>query len=300
MSARLDLSHCQELASARGGRCLSDSYAGAHGKLDWECSSGHSWSAKPNDVQQGHWCRQCGNSRKDVSWCREMAAARGGRCLADSYVNNRQKLQWSCHQGHTWLARPCSVQAGDWCLKCSGRARKDISWCREMAAQRGGSCLSAEYVNSKTRVQWRCAQGHVWHSKPASVSRGQWCRQCATEKGRVYKDPLCRKLATRLRVRLCNAVRRVSRAGSAVRDLGASIPEFRTYMESRFQPGMSWDNWGKGPGKWEIDHVMPLARFDLSKREDVLAACHYTNLQPLWGAENASKGASLPASSNNL
>jgi hypothetical protein len=54
---------------------------------------------------------------------------------------------------------------------------------------------------------------------------------------------------------------------------------------------MSWDNYGrkKGVRCWEIDHIIPLISLDLSDREQLLKACHYTNLQPLWAKDNWSK-----------
>lgn len=103
------------------------------------------------------------------------------------------------------------------------------------------------------------------------------------------------RLATRLRIRMCNAIRRVMAGspgtGSAVRDLGCSIVALMAHLESMFSDGMSWDLWGHGKGKWHIDHVRPLASFDLLVREQFLTACHFTNLQPLWSVDNLRKGA---------
>lgn len=96
-----------------------------------------------------------------------------------------------------------------------------------------------------------------------------------------------RRLTSNLRSRLSHAVARNSKSGSAVKDLGCSVPELRAHLESRFQPGMSWDNYGE----WHVDHIKPLAKFDLSNRAQLLEACHFSNLQPLWAGDNLSKGA---------
>jgi hypothetical protein len=95
------------------------------------------------------------------------------------------------------------------------------------------------------------------------------------------------RLATNLRARLCSAIRQRQKVGSAVRDLGCSIEEFKSYIESKFQSGMSWDNWGRDG--WHIDHIKPLSSFDLTDRQQFVEACHYTNLQPLWAEDNFAK-----------
>lgn len=66
--------------------------------------------------------------------------------------------------------------------------------------------------------------------------------------------------------------------------LGCSIETFREYIESLFQEGMSFENYGE----WHLDHIKPIS---LAKtEEDVIVLCHYSNFQPLWAKENMSKG----------
>ena len=70
--------------------------------------------------------------------------------------------------------------------------------------------------------------------------------------------------------------------------LGCSFEEFKIYLESKFEPWMSWENKGKYNGElnygWDIDHIIPLAP---AKTEDeIIKLNHYTNLQPLCSYVN--------------
>lgn len=94
------------------------------------------------------------------------------------------------------------------------------------------------------------------------------------------------KMRHNLRRRFRHALSGGHKAGSAVRDLGCSSDNLKRHLETQFKSGMSWDNYGE----WHIDHIKPLVSFDLTKREELLKACHYTNLQPLWKRENLEKG----------
>ena len=71
--------------------------------------------------------------------------------------------------------------------------------------------------------------------------------------------------------------------------IGCTIAELRQHLEAQFTDGMSWDNYGRNG--WHIDHVRPCASFDLSDPEQQRQCFHYSNLQPLWAAENIRKGA---------
>lgn len=98
-------------------------------------------------------------------------------------------------------------------------------------------------------------------------------------------------LREKLRHRLWDALRCRKKVGSAVKDLGCTIKELKEHLEQQFQPEMSWDNWSyRG---WHIDHKKPFAVFDLTQRDQLLEACHFTNLRPMWGIDNMKKHSKL-------
>jgi len=107
------------------------------------------------------------------------------------------------------------------------------------------------------------------------------------------------RLTIILRQRLNKALCGNYKSGSAIDDLGCSIVELKEHIERQFylnkETGeeMTWDNYGLIG--WHIDHIIPLASFDLTDREQLLKACNYTNLQPMWAKENISKGAKIGA-----
>jgi len=76
--------------------------------------------------------------------------------------------------------------------------------------------------------------------------------------------------------------------------LGCSGAVYRSYLEKQFEGGMNWENHGGGPGKWTIDHIIPLMYIAENAtpptQEEIGRRLHYTNTQPLWYEENAPKG----------
>lgn len=70
--------------------------------------------------------------------------------------------------------------------------------------------------------------------------------------------------------------------------LGCNYEEFKYYIESKFEPWMNWDNYGKYNGEfnygWDFDHIIPVS---LAKTvEEVYKLNHYTNFQPLCSKVN--------------
>lgn len=166
------------------------------------------------------------------------------------------------------------------------------------------TCYSAEWRKNNPE-KYRSGQDR-WYSenKDASIFRAKEWNKNNKEKAREslrkyvkesdyyrqrYNNDIQFRLKVILRNRLTVAIKKNQKAGSAVRDLGCTIDFFKNYLESKFLSGMTWEN----VGDWEIDHIIPLSRFDLTDREQFLKVCHYTNLQPLWKQDNLSKSSTV-------
>jgi hypothetical protein len=186
----LTIDEMQQIARERGGKCLSRNYKNGRTPLIWECVLGHRWRASPANVKsgtwkRGTWCPECYNARRrfhqthDIEFTREIAFSRQGRCLSTQYLGSKSKLTWECGLGHSWQAIPASVLQGTWCPVCAHNQRLRLSELQDIATSRGGTCLSREYVNERTRLRWQCSAGHIWTATPQKVKRGSWCPTCA-------------------------------------------------------------------------------------------------------------------------
>ena len=116
------------------------------------------------------------------------------------------------------------------------------------------------------------------------------CRE-RNKKERNEKQSLRRKNDTsfrithNLRMRLNRAIKGIAKSQSTMELLGCTISDYLLYLESKFSPGMSFDNYGE----WHIDHIVPCTSFDMTDPQQQKQCFHYSNTQPLWRIDNIRK-----------
>lgn len=93
------------------------------------------------------------------------------------------------------------------------------------------------------------------------------------------------KVKRNLRRRLCHVIKDGYKSAPTLTLLGCDFLFFMSYLEGKFEPGMTWDNYGD----WHIDHKIPCSSFDLTKPDEQRMCFNYENLQPLWAKENLQK-----------
>ena len=180
------------------------------------------------------------------------------KLLSDFYVNNHKKL------GRSSECKVCSkLTVKAYTVKNPEKIKKQ----------------KADYrKNNPAKLKEKYLK---WKSKNPHYRRDY-------ERKRREND-LGYRIVKNIRSRLWAAIKNKQTRGSVILNLGCSVEELISYLESQFSEGMTWANWGNGPGNWNIDHIYPLSKVNKEDAEAVKKAEHYTNLQPLWYEDNSSK-----------
>lgn len=178
------------------------------------------------------------------------------------------------------------------CIVCH-ITKEDINFHRKVkgSVELRNCCKQCSNKRAKAR---RLLPGHIPCRYPEYQARYYAARKdelrlkaAERRKRRRASDPTYRARLN-LRSRLYKALKSAecSRDRNIRNSVGCTILELRAYLESRFLPGMTWENYGQ----WHLDHIRPLSSFNLENTEEQRQANHYSNLQPLWAGDNIKKG----------
>lgn len=135
------------------------------------------------------------------------------------------------------------------------------------------------YKNNKEKIR----EYHKDYKEDNKERINQWRKKYRDDK--FNSDPVY-KLSHNIRSLISNSIKKMNflKSKKTQSILGCSFEEFKSYIESQFQEGMSWEN----QGDWHLDHKTPISW--AKSEEMVLELNHYTNFQPLWAKDNLSKG----------
>ena len=134
----------------------------------------------PNNVEIDHTTFSSIYSSQDEKYkkMKEFVEKKNGRLVNTSYVSSSDKISVICSNNHTFETCWNYLNAGTWCSICSEKKKHTIEKMKTIAKERGGECLSTEYINIKTDLEWKCKNGHKWVSRAHNIIAGHWCMIC--------------------------------------------------------------------------------------------------------------------------
>ena len=155
-------------------------------------------------------------------------------------------------------------------LKASHKARREAKKEELRAYQKAHYEANKETIREKRRANWGKSKDTI-----------------NAKKRDKFASDIPHKLYMITRGSYSRVKGRPAKKKEAVDLLGCTFEEYKEYLESKFQPGMTWEN--HTVEGWHIDHILPLNESEVSQ-EEKLKRLHYTNTQPLWAEDNYSKG----------
>lgn len=161
-----------------------------------------------------------------------------------------------------------------------------------------------EHRKKPERRKYDTDKSRLWHRQPHVKERRLKQRRTpeALERTRLYNRVYARERAARdpvykMRRRLHSEIASALKGKRRARQwwqaaCGYTVEELRRHLEALFTDGMSWENHGT---LWEIDHIRPVASFNIKSIESAAfrAAWALLNLRPLLKTLNRAKGAAL-------
>lgn len=149
----------------------------------------------------------------------------------------------------------------------------------QLCKQKPYAVINPEYAEKQKKYKQRWVEKN--RERVNSVSNNWRKRERKRNPMFVLRD--------RIRARIGLAFRAAGgkKSRSTLEILGAPWKIVREHIEAQFHLGMSWEN----RDKWHIDHIIPVS---VARTEaELIKLNHYTNLQPLWAADNLRKNKKL-------
>jgi hypothetical protein len=224
-------------------------------------------------------------------WIREITR----RCVdCNAVLKNRSKTTKRCRECNLiYKSKNKTGRKTGFCKKCNKRLSTKIN---------------------KTGMCFPCSRGEIipwnkgvtglvpWNKGKSIFKDEEEYRIHANKKRRILRstEDNIKKIPDRIRTLIRNSIRYktkgLRRKNSKTETIiGCSINDFITHIESQFTPNMTWDNYGNGHGKWNIDHIIPISLHDLRDEDQIKHAFHYSNCRPMWAIDNIKKGNKLAA-----
>jgi hypothetical protein len=138
------------------------------------------------------------------------------------------------------------------------------------------------YAKNKDQVKAAVTQWQCKNKQRFATIKNEY------KKRKKIEDPIY-AMTERIRSRTAMAFKNsgFKKQSRTEKMLGCSFKQFSKHIESQFQDGMSWDN----RSDWHLDHILPLSCATTIEGLEKLS--HYTNIRPLWAADNLAKSDNL-------
>ena len=158
------------------------------------------------------------------------------------------------------------------CSKCPCGSERTLAYCRKCDTPGAGAMYCKETGKAKPVCPCgakTCGGGLCEHKK-------LWCKEC---------NPIAHLLHL-VRNRTYKVMKGFTKSKRTMEYVGLKVPDYRAYIDSTFQPGMTRENYGS---EWEIGHRIPI-KYQNPTLAEIEERLHYSNTFAQWQIDNSKQG----------
>lgn len=228
-------------------------------------------------------CNKCGLTKSATDYYKSY-----GKCKECVKTEQRDRNKQAKESELAIKSNPVARQEPKLCPKC--HQTKTVN---DFRINRG-ECTDCErsYGRDYNRENYEIRQKWVEENRVRMIElQANWYQ---TNKPHIrakytsrYNEDKCFRIRQLMKCHLQHRIRKIS---STEDYTGTSFEQVAEWLGYNFTTEMTWENHGS---MWHLDHVIPVARWDLTDLEQVDMCFNWKNISPLSGSENREKGASI-------
>jgi hypothetical protein len=213
-------------------------------------------------------CSEC-SRKKSKNWYEENKTTDEYKKYMSDYTNNNKEKKAEYYKEWSKINKDKITEARDkWVLNNPDKVKKSRQKYKENNRDKINEQGKEYYKNNKEACYQRNKK-IIYH--------------------KYDTDPLY-KLKFNLRKLINNSIKRqgYGKISKSFIILGCEFEQFKNHIESKFEPWMTWENYGGVPEslnqRWDIDHIIPVS--SAKDESEIVKLNHFTNLQPLCSYYN--------------
>ena len=176
-----------KLEFEKEGYKLLSEYIDYKTKMKYQCPKGHIGEMSYDRFKQNRKCAECSSTKLTHDFVKVQFEKREYKLL-DTYINYNTKMKYECPFGHIGEISYSNFLKND-CSKCYGNRKLTIEEVKVKFEERDYELLEGEYVNSATKIKYKCPKGHIGKICYNSFRDGSGCSKC------LFKnEQRCRKI----------------------------------------------------------------------------------------------------------
>lgn len=126
--------------------------------------------------------------KKTIEFIKGEFEKRGYTLISTEYKRKDKKLEFICPKGHEYFITWDSFRKGSGCLICQKDKKLTYSYVKSKFEERGFDLLSKEYINTNTKLEYKCNRGHINLIDFDHLRSGRGCPDCGYENRRYSFD----------------------------------------------------------------------------------------------------------------